>query len=292
MTETKPASYGLDPGVLRDMFWFNASLGAYRCVKGIDYVRTVEFPVAAAVLIRQLERGGDYLDVGSGDSLLPTYIASRTPARITALDKFQWVTAQYRYLKHLKRTGWLDTGRFRVVQEDFLECGCLEPGSFDAVSAVSVLEHIEADGDFRAVVKVFDLLRPGGLFVVSCPYNHDRAQDFRVEGDVYGERAGAQGAFFQRHYSAATFSERIIEAAPFVVESRFYASHYDGFNFAKRSYILAWPWKALKVFYNWAAPFYAPEVSQALGCPAQRPPSADAHCGHRIRRPAEARGLT
>jgi len=263
--------FELDQAVLRDMFWFNASLGAYRCVKGIDYVRTVEFPVAAACLMRQLERGGNYLDVGSGDSLLPTYIAARTPARVTALDKFQWVTAQFRYLKRLKRTGWLDGGRFAVIQEDFLRCERFEPASFDAISAVSVLEHIEGDGDSRAVAKAFDLLRPGGLFFVSCPYDHDRAQDFRVDGDVYGEHAGAQGAFFQRHYSAETFSERILGAAPFDLESCFYAGHYDGFNFAKRFYTLNWPWKAFKVFYNWAAPFYAPRFLKVSEVPPSDP---------------------
>lgn len=269
-TETR-ACETLDAGILRDMFWFNASLGLFRCVKGIDYVRAVEFPLAAECLMGELERGGDYLDVGSGDSLLPTYIAARTPARVTALDKFQWVTSQYRYLRSLRRTEWLASGRFSVVQEDFLRHERLAPASFDAISAVSVLEHIEGHGDSRAVAKAFDLLRPGGLFFVSCPYNHDRAQDFRVDGDVYGELAGAQGAFFQRHYSAETFTERILGAAPFDLESRFYASHYDGFNFAKRAYILDWPWKALKVFYNWATPFYAPRFLKVSDVPPSDP---------------------
>lgn len=271
MTDSGHPARRLDPGLLRDMFWFNASLGPYRFAKGIDYVRTIEFPLAAAFLLGQLETGGDYLDVGSGDSLLPAYVAARTPARVTALDKFEWVNAQYGYVKRLKRGAWLDSGRFRVLQEDFLECERFAPASFDAVSAVSVLEHIERLGDTQAVARAFDILRPGGLFFVSCPYNHDLAQDFRVDGDVYGEHAGAQGAFFQRHYSADTFGERILAAAPFVTEDLFYAGHYDGLNFAARFYILGWPWKAAKVFYNWAAAFYAPRFLRISDVPPSDP---------------------
>jgi SAM-dependent methyltransferase len=271
MNANRAADGRFDPAILRDMFWFNASLGVYRCVKGIDYVRTIEFPVAALRVLSELRRGGDYLDVGSGDSILPTYIMTRASARVTALDKFDWVKAQYRYAKRLKRAAWLDDGTFSVVQDDFLRCSCFESSAFDVISAVSVLEHMDGSGDSEAVVKAFDLLRPGGLLFVSCPYNHTQPQDFRVAADVYGERGGTHGAFFQRHYSGETFEDRIVRAAPFAVEDLFYAGHYDGFDFARHLYIVDWPWKAAKVLYNWAAPLYAPHFLKVSGVPPSDP---------------------
>jgi SAM-dependent methyltransferase len=263
----------LDRAILRDLFWFNASLGARRFVKGIDYVRVVEYPVFAAVLLRVLAHGGSYLDIGSGKSLLPAYVATRTPATVVALDKFMWVEAQRKYLGRLRRSELLASGRFSIVKEDFLQASALHPGSFDAVSAVSVLEHIDGDGDSRAMRKVFELLRPGGTFIVSCPFDAVRGQDFRVDGSVYGAASADSQTFFQRHYSTDTLKSRLMDAAPFELDALFYAGHYAGRDMARAIYFLPWPWKAAKVAYNWATPFYVPRfLTLSTDPPVDRDP--------------------
>ena len=257
----------LDRTLLRELFRFNARLGLYRFLKGMDYVRCIEFPTFAATLLQRRTESLAYLDVGSGDSVLPTFIATHSDYRVSTIDKFEWVQAQARYLRKLGKGEWLANGRFTVRQEDFVTATSLAAGTFDLITALSVVEHMDGDGDSQAVRKIFRLLKPGGRFLMSSPYNEQRAQDFFVPHAVYGAAPDARGAFFQRHYSAETLRQRIIDAAPFEVERIFYAGHYDRVNFFKRFWLVPAWLKPLKILYNWAAPFYAPHFLQLSATP-------------------------
>ncbi|HVO24575.1 MAG TPA: class I SAM-dependent methyltransferase [Candidatus Margulisiibacteriota bacterium] len=261
----------LDRALLRELFRFNARLGLYRLVKGMDYVRCIEFPTFAAELLRWRAQPLAYLDVGSGDSVLPTFVATHSAYRVTVVDKFEWVEAQARYLQRLGRSSSLSDGRFTIRQEDFVTATSLPPSTFDLITALSVVEHMDGDGDTQAVRKIFALLKPGGRFLMSSPYNDRHAQDFFVPYAVYGARPDGRGAFFQRHYSAETLRQRIIEAAPFEVERIFYAGHYERLNFFKRFWLVPGWLKPLKLFYNWAAPFYAPHFLQLSATPPADP---------------------
>lgn len=261
----------LDRTVLRALFRFNARLGLYRLVKGMDYVRCIEFPTFTAELLRRRSEPLTYLDIGSGDSVLPAFIATQSSYAVTVIDKFDWVHAQAAYLRRLGKTEWLTSGRFSLRQEDFLTATSLADGTFDLISALSVLEHMDGDGDTQAVRKIFALLKPGGRFLMSSPFNDQHAQDFFVPYAVYGAPPDGRGAFFQRHYSAETLRARIIAAAPFDVERIFYAGHYARLNFFKRFWLVPAPLKPLKVLYNWAAPFYAPHFLQLSTTPPADP---------------------
>jgi SAM-dependent methyltransferase len=261
----------LDRALLRELFRFNARLGLYRRMKGMDYVRCIELPTLATELLRRRAEPLAYLDVGSGDSVLPAFIATHSAYRVTVVDKFEWVQAQVRYLQRLGQSDRLSDGRFAVRQEDFVADTALPPGSFDLISALSVVEHMDGDGDAQAVRKIFALLKPGGRFLMSSPYNHQHAQDFFVPHGVYGAQPGGHGAFFQRHYSADTLRQRIIDAAPFTVERIFYAGHYDRTNVFKRFWLVPAWLKPLKLFYNWAAPFYAPRFLRLSDTPPADP---------------------
>ncbi len=248
----------LDRTVLRALFRFNARLGFYRFFKGIDYVRCIEFPTVAAEVLRRRAEPLAYLDVGSGDALLPAFIATHSAYRITVIDKFEWVQAQERYLRTLGKADWLADGRFTIRHEDFVTTAALPDGTFDLITALSVLEHIDGAGDAATVRKIFRLLKPGGRFLMSSPYNHQHPQDFFVPHAVYGTPPDARGAFFQRHYSAETLQQRVLDAAPFEVERIFYAGHYERLNFFKHFWLVPAWLTPLKIFYNWAAPLYAP----------------------------------
>jgi len=243
--------------LLDELFRFNASLGLRRFLKGIDYVRVVELPVFAAELLKRRAEPLVYLDVGSGNSILPVFVAVRSQFHVTVIDKYKWVQDHKLYLERIGKSEWLTQNRFVVLQEDFL-LASLREASFDVITAVSVLEHIEKTGDSEAVQKIYRLLKPGGYFLMSAPYNHARPAEFYLKRAIYGQEPGSQGAFYQRHYSAETFQLRIVGASPLVLERVFYSGHYRRFNFAKWFYMLPMPIKLIKVFYNWATPFYAP----------------------------------
>ena len=260
-----------DRRLLRELFRFNARLGPYRILKGIDYLRCVELPTLAAVLLERRTEPLAYLDVGSGDSILPTFIATHSAYHVTAIDRFTWVRAQARYLRTLRKAEWLADGRFAIREEDFVRATSLPDRTFDLVTAVSVVEHMDGDGDSEAVRKIFRLLKPGGRFLMSSPYNDRRAQDFFGPHAAYSAEPDARGIFFQRHYSAETLRHRLLEAAPFEIERVFYAGHYNRVNLFKRVWLVPRWLTPLKVFYNWGAAFYAPYFLQLSATPPADP---------------------
>lgn len=96
--------------------------------------------------------------------------------------------------------------------------------SFDAVACVSVIEHVPGEGDRRAMEEMRRVLRPGGVLHLTTNVGA-RAGEVRTARPVYdtGEEAaaGAEGAFFERRYSAETLDERLL-GADWEVEVREY----------------------------------------------------------------------
>ena len=260
-----------DETILMGMFRLNAALGIKHFLKGLDYVRCLEFPVIADAIFRNLgnRQDGRLLDIGSGTSLFPLYMAERTSLKVAVIDKFRWVEEQRENLKKRGHLDWIEANRFVVHYDDFLTSTAFEPNSLDFVSAVSVLEHMEGSGDTQCVGRVFELLRPGGLFAMSCPYNHHQYNEYYTPKPRYGGTPSGNRAFYQRHYSKEAFDERIVNATPLYMEEICYLGHYDNVNFAKWFYILPWPLKCLKLFYNWSTPFYAPRFLRV----SSEPPS-------------------
>jgi SAM-dependent methyltransferase len=121
-----------------------------------DYSLMAEHGVAwAAALIRLLQNGGRLLDIGCADGHLLAKLC----------DTFQCsgmeMNAQMAEL--CRRRG------FPVIGADLQAPELLEKyrGSFDAVCAIAVFEHIV---DFRGAVRVaLDLLRPGGVLLFEVP---------------------------------------------------------------------------------------------------------------------------
>ena len=83
----RPPMYRYD--LLNKLFYHNASLGPYRFFKGIDYLRVMELPVFADKLLGSQKKSQNYLDVGSGDSILPSFIAKHSDFFVTVIDKFR-----------------------------------------------------------------------------------------------------------------------------------------------------------------------------------------------------------
>ena len=248
----------LNRALLRDLFLFNASLGIYRFLKGIDYVRSIEFPVIIDAILKRRNEPLSYLDIGSGNSILPTYVATHSSFRVTVIDRYRWISDQIKYLMRLGKEHYLFKKRFVMLKDDFIKNKSLQNESFDIITAVSVLEHMENNGDSEAVAKIHRLLKPEGILLLTAPYNHFNHLKFYVNKSVYGQSLGPKGFFYQRHYNTDALANRILNVASFHVEALFYCGHYDNFNFAKHLYMLPTPLKGIKIFYNWAAPFYAP----------------------------------
>ena len=99
------------------------------------------------------------LDVGTGMSAWPHLLAS-SGYRVTAVDR--------------KARNWWRPGRFNrhylVLDDDITASRLTE--AYDAVTAISVVEHIPDHG--AAMRGMFDRIRVGGHVLVTCPYRDDR----------------------------------------------------------------------------------------------------------------------
>ena len=94
------------------------------------------------------------LDVGSGRSSLP-HLMSGCCLKVTAIDNIRDYWKEGMFNRH-----------FHVIDDDILNSHLTE--SFDAISCISVLEHIANHRD--ALSAMYKLLTPGGHCILTFPY--------------------------------------------------------------------------------------------------------------------------
>jgi SAM-dependent methyltransferase len=138
--------------------------------------RIAEIPYVFAAL-SEVPRGGRILDVGSGESSVALSLAT-LGYQVTALDP-RGYPFEHPNLQTV-------TTSVEAWQTD---------DRFDAVVCLSTVEHIglgaygvegaEPDGDLRAMRRIFELTKPGGLLVCTTPYGEPSVDDFqRVYDDA------------------------------------------------------------------------------------------------------------
>lgn len=140
------------------------------------------------------------LDIGSGPSLLPIYIAKRLKADVTVLEFPVPYTVDCQSLyRRLHRAGVdLQLGDMREIP--------LADNSFDIVLSISVIEHLGHSPDHRVfpsrddffqdtectLREMYRVLRPGGwMYITSDAYipghiDHDGWTGKQLDGDSYG----------------------------------------------------------------------------------------------------------
>lgn len=137
---------------------------------------------ARAVIFLGRLVGKRILDVGTRESLVPHYLASKQ-AEVTAVDLDE----------HLI----VDDGSLTVRRADVRELP-FEASSFDAVICTSCIKFVPERGDSQAMVEMIRVLRPGGLLAVSF--------DFWTEYREYpSEETG------RRIYDRAAIYQRLVE---------------------------------------------------------------------------------
>jgi SAM-dependent methyltransferase len=189
-------------------------LGLKRLALPVSYWRSVEF----AYVWRQLETppGARILDLGSPKDLA-SMLARRRGHEVVATDILpEAIELSRRYARGQGLDGD-GPGRVRSEVQDGRALTYAD-GSFDAAYSVSVLEHIPDRGDTAAIRELIRVVRPGGLVVVTVPYDVRYRETF-VEGPVYERRpVGSERVFFERHYDRGTLAERLLgsEAAEVV----------------------------------------------------------------------------
>gem|GEM_PF-1364120 len=109
------------------------------------------------------------LDVGSGGSIFPVYLAAAGHS-VTASDRV--------VLPRLDR--WHDI-KINYLQTDLAALG-LGEAVFDAVFCISVIEHLPPGGIGLALAELRRVLVPGGKLLLTTDFYQEAAADLRYEG--------------------------------------------------------------------------------------------------------------
>lgn len=160
---------------------------------GPDYSRAVEYPCVLGLL--EARRGERLLDVGAGRRAEFAALMDRRGLSVTAVDARDDVGADA-----------LRGGSVAFLQADARELP-FEDDSFERVTAISTVEHVE-DGDDTVMRELARVLAPGGRLVVTVPYNPLKRAELYLRGDVYGRRG--ERVFFERVYDEGELERRII----------------------------------------------------------------------------------
>jgi SAM-dependent methyltransferase len=166
-------------------------------VRPIDFLRCIEYPTVFKQV--DLKAGSRICDVSS-PKLPAVYLARRYD--VTAGD----VYAEDVDLWRMRVRGRSASPHFQVFDATALP---FPDGSFDLTYSVSVLEHIEGEGDRKAIDEMVRVTKPGGYVAFNVSYKPRRRENY-VERDVYGKKYTGTPLFFSRHYDAEWLRERLV----------------------------------------------------------------------------------
>jgi len=94
------------------------------------------------------------------------------------------------------------------LRECLISAAPFEPGSFDVITSISVVEHIPQDTE--AVQKMWDLLKLGGRLLLTLPCAAQASEQY-IDRDEYGLLIPDENGyfFFQRLYDQELLEDRI-----------------------------------------------------------------------------------
>jgi SAM-dependent methyltransferase len=121
--------------------------------------RLVEYRFALQALTEAKPK--TVLDVGAGPTAWP-HLLSNCGFVVTAIDNVRDYWPAGMVNRH-----------WEILDEDILNPAGMPRGAFEAVTCISVLEHIEDHA--RAMKNMTDLLVPGGHLILTTPYSHQNS---------------------------------------------------------------------------------------------------------------------
>lgn len=239
----------------------NCKLGLKRILRGYGIERSVELPLCADIIEPLLMTEKSLLDIGSGESIWPTFVAAKYGVRVTCIDPHEAILRQHEYETRLRLQKPM-----KVIADDFLLYDFFGK-QFDYISIISVLEHVKDQGDTLMVKKAASLLKPGGFLLISVPFNEGGFREFWLRFQTYTEKEDTSGQYFyQRHYDTQSGLERLVRPSGLSLGQKIF--------FGEKSrrvaeFLFCGPrWRRLmKAFYLWSAPYAGRILLEILADP-------------------------
>ncbi len=197
-----------------------------RIIVPLDPSRYLELPWALTGL--GATPGQRVLDLASPKLLAVTL--ARRGIDVTSVDQFEREIATWQEL-----TAGEEHLRFVVADGRALP---FADASFDHAYSISVLEHIEDDGDAVALCELARVVRPGGHVLVTLPFAGTYREDWR-DGVVFANEPTPGRAFFQRWYDPPRVDALVAAAPGLELTSREVVRMQPNWN---EAYVRAFPW--------------------------------------------------
>jgi SAM-dependent methyltransferase len=254
----------INTNVLKQIVSHQRSLSAKYWVKTLGYERCAELPWVIERLAPRFQENLRYLDIGTGESPLPTFLSAHSCWEINCVDKFHWVRKQHNFLRRMNGSAG-PPERFHVIEADLFEAS-LPAESFDIITSISVIEHFEGGSDSAAMKAAAKLLRPGGVLILTTLMNDPFFTEFYLKKTIYGVKYDGAPVFYQRHYDVKSVAERLIAPSGLIEKKRVYFGDYGFQCFEK---LLQQP-KPLAALYAWNKPWLAKTFLSYRSYPVSR----------------------
>lgn len=166
----------------------------------MNYVRMIELPLT--IILLDLKKESRILDISS-PQLLSLYLGTNGFPNITISDIEDYFVGDFKiYTKEFGFSPQIKT--FDATNIPF------DDSSFDRVFSVSVLEHVPDDGDVEIAKEVARVLKPDGIFVITCPASVAYSEEWLKNRNFYwSSKVREDGrVFFQRRYDERSIKER------------------------------------------------------------------------------------
>jgi len=240
MTESAPAPRGSWWWQGVQLYWFTSAFGAGRFLPRYDFHRFVEHGLGYPYLVDATGDGARILDVGTGYSILPLWLARLRKYEVYIVDSEAYLPNVVRFheskIRKLGLTPDLRAGRIVVDRQDVRRLS-FPAGSFDRVSCMAMINTIPDHGDADAMAEIGRVLCPGGRAVVTLPYGR------------YAERSSAPwNPYFTRCYDDAAIDTRLIAPSGLRQVARWYFGEWPASNVVSRMYWLTVPRPIRTVF--------------------------------------------
>lgn len=203
------------PGLRFDLF--GRSLAVKRLLRGNLYatfylllnpvsgIRYFEFDFGDRSL--QAAPRKTLLDVSS-PRLFPFWAASRRNFKVTMVNPDQHDLQETKSLSRVLNKA----GRIEIRDAVLATRLPFADNSFDFLSCISVIEHLNDREDSLAMDEFMRVLKPGGKIILTFPVNYRFFEEFRAS-DPYGTQGKDNETglfFFQRFYDEATIYSRLL----------------------------------------------------------------------------------